>query len=57
MTLNPRHAGLFPWLNALGWLVAGIVALKQMRESSYALGGVIALSLAFLLNTACAYLR
>jgi hypothetical protein len=54
MTISPSHGWLFPLLNAVGLAVAAIVALRQMRESSYALGIVIALSLAFLLNTACA---
>jgi len=54
MTISPSHSWLFPLLNAVGLAVAGIIALRQMRESSYALGIVIALSLSFLLNTGCA---
>ena len=59
MTMNFRQQWLFPVLNAVGLIVAGIVALRKMRESSYALGVVIALSLAFILDTACGvlYLR
>ncbi|MGA2746013.1 MAG: hypothetical protein ABSE44_15050 [Candidatus Sulfotelmatobacter sp.] len=53
MNLGQGHRWLFPVLNAAALAVAGIVALRQMRDSSYALGVVIALSLAFLLNTAC----
>jgi hypothetical protein len=53
MTINPRHGWLYPVLNAVGLLVAGIGALRKMRESSYALGVVIALALAFIVNTAC----
>jgi len=52
MTMS-GYKWLFPVLNALGLLVAGIVALRYMKESSYAFGIVIALALAFLLNTAC----
>jgi uncharacterized membrane protein YccC len=57
--IYPRHSWLFPVLNALGLILAGIVALRHMKESTYALGIVISLSLAFLLNTACgvAFLR
>jgi hypothetical protein len=54
LTISPGHSWLFPLLNAVGLVVAGIIALRQMRVSSYALGIVIALSLAFLLNTAYA---
>jgi|HubBroStandDraft_4_1064222.scaffolds.fasta_scaffold52343_3 hypothetical protein len=51
--LGQGHSWMFPLLNAAALAVAGIIALRQMRESSYALGIVIALSLAFVLNTAC----
>ena len=54
LTISPSHSWLFPLLNGVGLVIAGIIALRQMQESSYALGIVIALSLAFLLNTACA---
>jgi hypothetical protein len=59
MTISPRRTWLFPLLNAAGLALAGIVAFRLRKESSYALGIVIALSLAFLLNTACgvAYFR
>lgn len=40
--------------NAIGLIVAGIVAWRQMRESSFALGAVIAFSIALLLDGACA---
>ncbi len=53
MTISPSRTWLFPLLNAAGLAFAGIVAFRQRKESSYALGMVIALSLAFLLNTAC----
>jgi len=59
MTISPRRGWLFPLLNAAGLALAGIVAFRQRKESSYAFGMVIALALAFLLNTACgiAYFR
>ena len=59
MTISPRRSWLFPLLNAAGLALAGIVAFRQRKESSYAFGMVIALALAFLLNTACgiAYFR
>jgi len=53
MTISPAHQWVFPVLNGIGLLGAAIVAWRQMRESSYALGIVIALAVAFLLNTAC----
>ena len=56
MTFGSRHAWLLPVLNGVGLMVAGIIALRHLRESSYALGMVIALSLAFVLNTACGVL-
>ena len=51
--LHLRQQWLFPAFTALGIIAVGIVALRQMRESSYALGVVIALSLALLLDAAC----
>lgn len=53
-----RQTWLFSAINAVGLIVAGIVALRHVRESSYAQGVVIALSLALLLTAACGvYLR
>lgn len=52
-TLAPRQSWWFPVFNGLGLIAAGVVALRQMRESSYALGVVIALALALLLDAAC----
>lgn len=51
--LGAKRGWVFPLLNAIGLIVAGFVALRRMRESSYALGIVIALALAFILNTVC----
>ncbi|MGA2103001.1 MAG: hypothetical protein ABSG34_17970 [Candidatus Sulfotelmatobacter sp.] len=48
------HTWLFPVFNAIGLIVAIVIALREVRESSYALGFVIALSLALLLDGACA---
>jgi hypothetical protein len=44
-------------LNALGRVGAGIIAPKQLRESSSAPGVVIALWLGFLLNAAGGVMR
>jgi uncharacterized membrane protein len=44
---------LFPVFTGVGLIVAGIVAFRQMKESSYAFGIVIALSIAVLLDAAC----
>jgi hypothetical protein len=52
ITISPAHRWVVPFLNGIGLLGAGIIACRRMRESSYALGMVIALSFAFLLNAA-----
>jgi hypothetical protein len=44
---------MFPVINGLALVGVGIIALRKMRESSYALGVLIAISLTFLLNAAC----
>ncbi len=51
--LAVNQAWLFSALNGVGLLLAGMIALRYVRESSYALGVVIALSLGLLLDTAC----
>ena len=48
------HEWVFPLFNAIALILVGIIALKNARESSYALGAVIALSIALLLDGACA---
>ena len=53
-TTSPSHPWLMPLFNAIGLIAAGIVAWRQMRESSFALGAVIAFSIALLLDGACA---
>jgi hypothetical protein len=52
-TLALRQTWLFSAINAFGLMAAGIIALRHVRESSYAQGVVIALSLALLLAAAC----
>jgi len=49
-----RGAWLFPLINGLALVATGIIALTKIRDSSYALGIVIAIALVFLLNGACA---
>jgi hypothetical protein len=44
---------MYPALTALALAASGLVALRNFRESSFALGGLIAVSLAFLLNAVC----
>ena len=51
MTISPAHQWLSSFFNGSGLLGAGIIACRRVRESSYALGVVIALSLAFLINS------
>jgi hypothetical protein len=48
-----RQAWLYSALNAIGLIAAGIIAVRHFRESSYAQGVVIALSLGLLLDAAC----
>jgi hypothetical protein len=48
--LGLRHAWMFPLLNAIALVVAGVVALRNIHKSSYPEGVLIAVSVAFLLN-------
>jgi hypothetical protein len=50
---------LFPVINGLALVAVGIVALRNVPESSYYVGVLIAVSLVFLLNAGCgvAFLR
>lgn len=52
-TLGYKPAWIFPAFNAVALILVGAVALRHVKESSYALGAVIALALALLLDTAC----
>jgi hypothetical protein len=51
-TLGSRPGWILPALNAAALIPVGVVALRRVKESSYALGAVIALALALLLDTA-----
>jgi hypothetical protein len=44
---------MYSAFNAIGLIAAGMIALRHFRESSYAQGVVIALSLGLLLDAAC----
>ena len=44
---------LYSAFNAIGLIAAGLVALRHFRESSYAQGVAIALSLGLVLDAAC----
>jgi hypothetical protein len=48
-----RERWLFPVFTGIGLGVAGIVAFRRMKESGYAFGIVIALSIAVLVDAAC----
>jgi Na+/melibiose symporter-like transporter len=52
-TLGSRPVWILPAFNAAALIAAGVVALRHVKESSYALGTVIALALALLLDAAC----
>jgi hypothetical protein len=45
---------IYPAFNAVALICIGAVALRYIRQSSYAIGAVIALALALLLDAACA---
>ena len=53
LTFQSRHGWVFPLLNAIALMLAGIIALRNYNESGVARGAVIALSLVFLLNAIC----
>ena len=53
-TVSPGHGWTYPLFDAVAMILIGAIAVKNLRESSYALGAVIALSLALLLDGACA---
>lgn len=52
-TLGSKPGWILPALNAAALILVGVVALRRVKESSYALGAVIALALALLLDAAC----
>ena len=52
--LEERGPWIYPAIDAIALIVVGIFALKRVRESSLALGAVIALSVALLLDAASA---
>jgi hypothetical protein len=53
LALRVGHAWLFPAFNAVALVIAGIIAMRRVRKSSYAQGVVIALALALMLDAAC----
>lgn len=53
-TIRAAQGWLFLGLDTFLVVLMGIVALRRTRESSYAVGVVIALSLTLLLNGTCA---
>jgi len=54
MALKVGGDWVFELLIAIALIGAGLIALRQVRESSVALGVMIALSIALLLDGACA---
>jgi Na+/melibiose symporter-like transporter len=52
-TFGYKPAWILPAFNAVALILVGVVAMRHMKESSYALGVVIALSVALLLDAAC----
>jgi hypothetical protein len=55
-TLGIRHRGIYALFEAIGLIVLGIVAFRNVRQSSYAVGLLVAVSLSLLLDgVAAAY--
>lgn len=49
-TLSPRHARMYPVFTGIALIALGLFALKNSRSSNFALGAVVALGLALLLD-------
>jgi len=54
LLLSVKQAWLFPTFIAIALIGVGFIAARYVRESSYAVGIVITLSVALLLDAACA---
>ena len=54
--LEERGRWVYPAINAVALIVVGMFALKRVRESRLAVGAVLALSLALVVDAAYAYL-
>jgi len=52
-TLGSKAGWILPAFNAAALISVGVVAFRHVKESSYALGIVIALALALLADAAC----
>lgn len=52
-SLRSRSTWIFPAFNAVALVLVGVAALRRVKESSYAVGAVIALALALILDAAC----
>jgi hypothetical protein len=48
--LGVRHLWMFPVLNAIALVASGLVALRNVNQSSYPDGVLTAVSVAFILN-------
>lgn len=53
-TFGSGHEWMYPAFDAATLIAVGVLAFRQRRESSYAVGALIAVSLALLLDAACA---
>jgi len=53
-TFNSRHGWIYPVFNAVALIAVGMLAFRQRKESNYAVGALIAVSLSLLLDAACA---
>lgn len=51
-TLSPRHARMYPVFTGIAVIALGLAAFKNSRSSNFALGAVVALGLAVLLDAA-----
>jgi uncharacterized BrkB/YihY/UPF0761 family membrane protein len=53
--LEERGRWIYPAIDAIALMVVGIFALKRVRQSSFAVGAVIALAVALLLDAGFAF--
>jgi hypothetical protein len=52
-TVRSNPGWIYPAFNAIALICVGLIAIRHVKESSYAVGAVIALALALLLDAAC----
>jgi hypothetical protein len=51
-TLSPRHSRMYPVFTGIALIALGLAAFRNSRTSNFALGAMVALGLAVLLDAA-----